>query len=358
MTGSRLSEQLTHPLAEGAGMRSFVWCVALCWLVACSSSPPLPAKAVALNDQGTLALRSGDLETASARFEVALEYNPHFVEALTNLGLVELQRGNFDRAGTLLRRARRLNPDVAQPHHGLGVLEERRERRDRASRHYQAALAVDPGFAPARANLARLYFNAGDFERARSQFKRLTEVAPDELLGFTGLAESLLSLRRSAEADQVTRLALERFGPAPELVLLEGRRELRNGNGRVAIQLLVLLTARNDDIAAAAFGWIATAELAAGHPRLAVGAATRALDLTPEAPVAVFALALALHQLNDPSALRWLRRADAVTGGRPLIREALKSRLGRGSPRQGSPRQGSLRQRRDHKQDVARLTDK
>src|SRR5690606_28262316 len=146
-------------------MRGFVWCLVVLWIVGCASSPPLPAKAVELNDQGTLALRSGDLETASARFEVALEYNPRFVEALTNLGLVELQRGNFDRAGTLLRRARRLNPDVAQPHHGLGVLEERRARRDRASKHYQAALAVDPGFAPARANLARLYFNAGDLER-------------------------------------------------------------------------------------------------------------------------------------------------------------------------------------------------
>lgn len=328
-------------------MRGFVWCLVVLWIVGCASSPPLPAKAVELNDQGTLALRSGDLETASARFEVALEYNPRFVEALTNLGLVELQRGNFDRAGTLLRRARRLNPDVAQPHHGLGVLEERRARRDRASKHYQAALAVDPGFAPARANLARLYFNAGDLERARSQFKRLTEVAPDELLGFTGLAESLLSLGRAAEADDVTRLALGRFGPAPELVLLEGRRELRNGNGERAIRLLVSLTKQGDDIAAAAFGWIATAELAAGRARLAVGAATQALNLTPDAPVAVYALALALHRLNDPSALHWLRRADEVTAGRGLIRQALKERLA----------SGSLRQRRDDEQDIARLSD-
>ena len=75
----------------------------------------------------------------------------------------------------------RLNPDVAQPHHGLGVLAERERRPDIASRHYQEALHVDPGFAPARANFARLLFDAGYVEDSMVQFKRLVEVAPDDV---------------------------------------------------------------------------------------------------------------------------------------------------------------------------------
>ncbi|MEZ4371150.1 MAG: tetratricopeptide repeat protein [Polyangiaceae bacterium] len=297
-------------------------------LAACAGAAPLPPKAIQLNDQGTLALAEGDLETASARFEVALEYNPHFVEALTNLGLVELQRGNFSRARTLLARAVRLNPDVAQPHHGLGVLEERKGRPDHASKHYQEALKVDPGFAPARANLARLYFNAGDFERARSQFKRLTEVDPDELLGFTGLSESLLSLGRTAEADVVSRQALARFGPEPELVLLEARRLLRAGEPAKATTLLLPLTTAEDSYAAAALSWIATAELERHRPNYAVGAAKRALELDPDGAVAIYCLALGLHALGDPSARAWLQRADALEPGRPLIRAALAEERG------------------------------
>ena len=44
-----------------------------------------------MNEAGVAALAGGDLEAADARFSLALEYNPKFVDALTNQGLVELQ---------------------------------------------------------------------------------------------------------------------------------------------------------------------------------------------------------------------------------------------------------------------------
>src|SRR5262249_51362356 len=138
-----------------------------------------------------------------ARFTLALEYSPTFVDALTNEGLVELQRGNFERAQQLLERARRINPDLPQPHHGLGVLAERRQRPDLASRSYREALHVDPGFVPARANLARLLYDAGYFEDALVQFKRLVEVAPEDASGYAGLAAALMRLQRRDEAHAV-----------------------------------------------------------------------------------------------------------------------------------------------------------
>ena len=269
----------------------------------------MPRKALELNRAGAEALSRGDLETADARFNLALEYSPRFVEALVNQGLVELQRGNFDRARELIERARRLNPDVAQPHHALGVLAERRARPDEASRHYYDALSVDPGFAPARANLARLLFDAGMLEEALVQFKRLVEVDPESAEAAAGLSETLLRLHRIDEAEATARAGRERFPDSPALVVLAARARMRRGDFARAIELLAPLGYGRDDVAVTALGWLATAELLRGDPRSAIGAAKRALELEPSATVATYAMAEALEALGDPAALTWQRRA-------------------------------------------------
>jgi len=295
-------------------------------LPACAGAAPLPPKALALNRAGVEALEHGDLETADARFSLALEYNPRYVEALTNMGLVEMQRGNFDRARQLLSRANQLNPDIAQPHHGLGVLAEREHRPDLAQKHYRAALAVDPGFAPSRANLARLLFQAGRVERARLQFKRLVEVAPDDPSGYAGLAESLLRLGRVREAEQITERGVQLFPGSPELCLLSARTELRHGHAERALEMLTPLAASHDDAAVAALGWMATADLALRRPEGAVRAARSAVRLDPNDPVSVYALAMALYRLRDPGAHAWLVRARRLSPDNPEITRALGER--------------------------------
>jgi tetratricopeptide (TPR) repeat protein len=294
---------------------SFAALVLVFGSIGCKGSAPLPPKALELNRAGIEALAQGDLETADARFALALEYNPRFVEALVNQGLVEMQRGNFKRARQLLKRARRLNPDVAQPHHGLGVLAERERRPDIAAKHYEESLKVDPGFGPSRANLARVLFESGHYEHARVQFKRLIEAVPDRPMGYVGLTESLLHLARIAEADAALAEARQRFQDCPELDLLEARRRLRSGDVPGAIQLLAPLAHAKDDIAVAALGWLATAELARSRPRFAVGAARKALALDPDDAVAVYALATALTELGDPAAKKWAARAERLAPG-------------------------------------------
>jgi len=203
-----------------------------------------------------------------------------------------------------------LNPDVAQPHHALGVLAERQARPDEASRHYYDALAVDPGFAPSRANLARLLFDASMLDEALVQFKRLAEVAPESAEAQQGLAETLLRLGRIDEAEAITRAACQRFPRRPELTILAARSALRKGDVARGIELLSPLGYGRDDVAANALGWLATAELLRGEPRLAVGAAKRALELEPRSPVATYAMAQALDALGDPAAIAWQRRAQ------------------------------------------------
>jgi tetratricopeptide (TPR) repeat protein len=297
-----------------------------CFMSGCKGSAPLPPKALELNRTGAEALEKGDLETADARFALALEYNPRFVEALVNQGLVEVQRGNFKNARKLLGRARRINPDVAQPHHGLGVLAEREGRPDVAAKHYDEALRIDPGFAPSRANLARLLFESGRYEHARVQFKRLTEVAPDDVHGYVGLAESLLHLDRIEEADAVVENGLERAPKQADLVILRARSYLRTGQWDRAVELLTPLARSHDDIAVVALGWLATAEIGRGRLEYAVGAARKALELDPHASVAVYALATALTKLHDPGASAWVTRAEQLApGARASIEKGAES---------------------------------
>ena len=107
--------------------------------------------------------------------------------------------------------------------------------------------------------------------------------------------------------------ASARFPDDPGLVLLSARTALREGRVEQSVELLLPLASRHDDFAAAALGWLATAELSRGQPRRAVGAAKRALALDPEQPVAMRALALALAKLEDPSAAAWAERSQRLS---------------------------------------------
>ena len=279
---------------------------------ACTGTAPLAPQAVALNQSGTEALAQGNLEMAEARFALALEFHPRFVEALTNLGLVEMQRGNLTRAKLLFERARRINADLAQPHHALGVVAERERRPDVASEHYREALRVNPGFGPSRANLARMLFAAARYDEAREQFTRLVEVDPALLAGRTGLVETLLQLGREVESDTVLARARADFGEIPEIAVLEARRHLRRGSLEEAEGLLLPLTRSQDDVARAAWSWIAAGRLAAGDRWGALDAAEKAFLLDRHDAIATFVVAMTLAEANDPRAAVWLERAHTL----------------------------------------------
>jgi tetratricopeptide (TPR) repeat protein len=258
----------------------------------CSSSAPLPPKAIALNRDGAAALAAGDVMTAEARFALAVEYNPRFTEAWVNLGLVEMARGNLDLAYKDFVRARSLNPDLPTPHHALGLLADKRAMGEEAERHYRMALKVDPGFAPARVNLGRRLFARRAFDDAREQFLRLVEVAPASIDGWLGLSESLQRLGREDEADDVVVRARARFGDAPELMLLVARQLLRRGVYDEAEATLAPLTRVADPARQrAAWDWIAVARLGRGDTEGAIKAANEVLQSDKSDPVARYVLA-------------------------------------------------------------------
>jgi Tfp pilus assembly protein PilF len=256
----------------------------------CAATAPLAPKAIALNNQGAEALANDDLEHAEATLGLALEYNPRFTEAWVNLALVEMRLDHLERAHHYLRRAVELNPDLPAPFHGMGLLEERRGQLEKAEKSYRAALKVDPGFGPARVNLGRLLFARQDFNAAREQFLRLTEVAPRVVEGWAGLVESMLRLGRADEADEVLDRARALLGERPQLVLLVARRLLRHGDAASAVAALEPITRDgNPSTQAAAFAWIAVAQAIRGDVVASESAASEALALDPKSEVARYA---------------------------------------------------------------------
>ena len=258
---------------------------------ACTAAVPLPPKALELNRMGAAALAAGDLPTAEARLALAIEYSPKFTEAWVNLGLLQLKEGELKAAQKTLTHARSLNADLPAPHHANGLLDEKLSKMPQAEASYRAALAVDPGFAPARTNLGRLLFESGRFEEAREQFLRLTEVAPNVLEGWLGLAESLTRLGRERDSDITAERARRRFGDHPDLLLLVARQMLRRGAFDAAEAILEPLTAQVDRRRSArAWAWLGVARLGQGLTDEATRAAEESLAEQADDPVARYVL--------------------------------------------------------------------
>jgi Flp pilus assembly protein TadD len=72
---------------------------------------------------------------------------------------------------------------------------------------YDAALSVDPGFVDALHGLAMAHAKNGDLEAAIESAKRVTEVAPEDPLGFTGLSMLYQQAGRIADAEAAANQA-------------------------------------------------------------------------------------------------------------------------------------------------------
>lgn len=274
-------------------MRLAVLVIVLLSLLGCAASPaPLPAKAIALNEEGAEALGAGDMEVAEARLALALEYNPRFTEAWVNLGLVKLREHDFVGARADFDRAHELNLDLPAPLHALGILEEVLGQPRKAEARYADALAIDPGFAASRANLGRLLFARGAIDEAREQFLRLTQVAPDQSEGYTGLVDCYWKLGRDDEANAILEKAAGRFATIAGVEILLARRALKRGDLDDAEARLVTLTTGADGrFHATAWAWLGVARLAHGDRDGAERAAHEALKRDPHEAVARFVLA-------------------------------------------------------------------
>ncbi len=121
-----------------------------------------PRSWAAHNFYGATLFRQGKYEEALAHFQAAVEVNPLNAQSLTSVGVVEYARGDLEKARASLRSAAESNPRYAKAHFNLALVEGRLGHHAEAAARYEDSLRLEPGDAAARANLAWLYATCPD----------------------------------------------------------------------------------------------------------------------------------------------------------------------------------------------------
>lgn len=111
--------------------------------------------------------------------------------------------------------------------------------------------------------------------------------------GYAGEAEALRRLGREVDAQAIVERGRAQLGDAPELRLLLARDRIERSEwGEAEAILAPLAGGRDRGRAAAAWSWIALARLGGGDPQGAREAASAALTIHADEPVARYALRL------------------------------------------------------------------
>lgn len=228
-------------------VRSVVSLLVLLSLPACAGAPLL-RRAAEYNARGADLLSRGELDSAEANLQLALEYNDRYSEPYNNLGLIALTRGRVRDARLFFRRAVVLNADFAEAWSNLGLALVRPAGGDdhgdprAAVEAFREALSVNPELFAARINLVRTLMAMRDFQGALDQARRATQVRPNDATAQALRAESALSLSLMDEAFESIERA-ERLAPfAPDVLLSSARIRAVRGEVEPALSRLERIT--------------------------------------------------------------------------------------------------------------------
>ncbi|MEA5113855.1 MAG: tetratricopeptide repeat protein [Geobacteraceae bacterium] len=90
-----------------------------------------------------------------------------------------------------------------------------------AIREFKAAISKDTAHTEAHRNLARVYYLQKNFEGAAEEYRRVTELAPNDLDAYVNLALALIEMKRTEEAIQTLENAKSRTSDPTALETLD-----------------------------------------------------------------------------------------------------------------------------------------
>lgn len=184
---------------------------------------PLPAVR-----QGFAAIDSGDLKTATERFESVLRQRPDDTDALAGLGIVRMREDRFAEAGELLDRASaatsgvRWKPVYRSAMHWQAVHDAQAARQvgdlDRATRLAKGAVETDPKEPEGQVLLGELLAEQGQFLGADAAYREALRADARhpranaglyQVLGASGRTEPQRALLQRMDADVLAGLGGE-----------------------------------------------------------------------------------------------------------------------------------------------------
>jgi Flp pilus assembly protein TadD len=138
---------------------------------------------------------------------------PDSAECLETLeGIALTETGRLDEARFRLKRAARKSPGCASHLTNLGRVYQLEHRYTRALKAYMQAVEMDPDDAIPRINLAHLYEEMGQTERARGLFRSLYEGFGDDPAVLEDYARFLARHGQLADAQRLVQQALKEQG--------------------------------------------------------------------------------------------------------------------------------------------------
>src|SRR5262249_37731051 len=131
-------------------------------------------------------------------------------------------------AAALIARWAELEPSSAEPWRLLGRLEGRAKRIEQAEAAFARAFDLQPADATLRADLGRVYTDAGEHDKALEVWPTVADPAPDPTHAKLQMAR-VYYVRRDPRAEEILRSLLKANPDNPEalhrLAQLMGRRE-------------------------------------------------------------------------------------------------------------------------------------
>ena len=253
-----------------------------------------PDSPVSANLRGRALLAKKDPAGARKAFEQAIARDPKFVAAAGALAALDLMDKQPDAARGRFEAVLKADPKSARAMVALGELAMRAGSAEQATKSFNDAVAADPADAAVRAALidhhlrqrdpkaalvaaqaavnampnqpeliekqARTQMVAGEVQQAAQTFSKLTQLRPDYVPGFIGLAESQLQLDQLDVASRSIRRALELAPASPQATSVAMAIAMKQKRPAEALGLARQLQARFPNEAA---GFLAEGEIEA-----------------------------------------------------------------------------------------------
>jgi len=143
-----------------------------------------PDFAPAINGLGNAYSAKGDWDKAIEAYQKIIEDvfygTPHF--ALSNMALAYYQKGDFVRAEKNFLEALKLSPDFVNALAGLATTYLDQGRYEEAIQKLERAIRKEPKLPQLHFELGKAYRGLGDRARARDEFQKAAQLAPDSPL--------------------------------------------------------------------------------------------------------------------------------------------------------------------------------
>jgi len=295
------------------------------------------------DDHGTLSaladaqMAEDDLEGAIATLQELERSYPSDVRSSTRLGFLLYEARRFDEAAVRFERALLEYPNEHEIAFFLGVSKRRAGYEDEAIRAFESVPLDHKHYAESRTQIASIHERRGEFDAARREIDRAIEVEPSRPL------ELYSATLRSKAGDTEGAIAfleglLEKEPDNDELIYNLGIVYGESGETERALELMRRALALNPDNASAlnyiGYTWAEKGENLDEAEQMI----HRAVELRPEDGYIVDSLGWVYYMRAQPlieagqrdearpfleRALAELERADALTGGDPVISEHL-----------------------------------